>query len=172
MNRFIVNQGKVPSSMNARINDCRVWHVMCLGCVPEDLISSRLSKMPGKADGPTTRAHKNRQSVKDVELDAGVGAEVSEEEYFDVSEDGTTSAELRQPAHFSKHRCDFEKLSSLDNHLLEDTMVILLTETKLRGRTAGYAEYQFLLPDDSRRRLSAKEKMSNKVKALVEEYEE
>ena len=172
MNRFIVNQGKVPSSLKTRINDYRVWHAMCLGCVPEDLISSRHVKMPGEADGPITRAHSNRQIGRDAKIAAGMGADFSDEEPFDVSDDGTTSEEMRQPAHFSKHRCDFAKLSSLDNHLLEGTMVILLTETKLRGRTAGYAEYQFLLPDGSRRRLSAKEKMSNKVKALIEEYEE
>ena len=168
--RFIVNQEKVPSSLKTRINDYRLWHVACLGCVPEDLISSRHSQAPGAADDPATRAHGNRQSGQGVEPEASK-EELYEEEHFDPSDDGTHTEELRQPAHFSKHRCDFEKLSSLDNHLLEGAVVTLLTETKLRGRTAGYAEYQFMLPDGTQRRLSAKEKMSNKVKTLVAEYE-
>ena len=173
IHRFIVNQGKVPSSLKTRINDYRVWHVKWLGCVPEDLVSSRHSEMPDKADGPVTRAHSNRRSSQEAKPETAMGDEFPEERHLDVSEDGTETDEIgRQPAHFSKHRCDFEKLSSLDNHLLEDTVVVLLTETKLRGRTAGYAEYQFRLPDGSRRRLSAREKMSNKVKSLVEEYEE
>ena len=88
--------------------------------------------MPDRADGPVTRAHRNRRSSQEARPETAMGNEFPGERHSDASEDGTDTDEMgRQPAHFSKLRCDFEKLSSLDNHLLDDTVVVLLTETKL-----------------------------------------
>ena len=74
---------------------------------------------------------------------------------------------VRLPAYFSKQRCDFQKLCSSDNDLVQDAVVFLLTEVKLKGRPRGYAEYQFLMHDGSKRRLSARDKMALRVKELV-----
>ena len=63
------------------------------------------------------------------------------------------------------------KLSTTDTEKLDGAAVTLLTETKLPGRKGTYAEYIFTLDDGDKRSLSAKEKMSLRVKKLVAEYE-
>ena len=88
-----------------------------------------------------------------------------------VEEEEYPGESVRIPAYFSKQRCDFQKLCSSDNDLVQDAVVFLLTEVKLKGRPQGYAEYQFLMPDGSKRRLSARDKMATRVKELVNEYE-
>ena len=50
-------------------------------------------------------------------------------------------------------------------------IVTLLTETILKGGSV-YAECQFSFSEGSQRRLSAKDKMSLKVQALVKHYEQ
>lgn len=82
------------------------------------------------------------------------------------SEDGQ-----REHAYYTTERSQLTKLSAKDADVLDDLVVILLTETKIRGRSGVYAEYVFALPDGERRRLSAKDKMTVRVKQLVEEYE-
>ena len=51
-------------------------------------------------------------------------------------------------------------------------MVTQLTETHLKARRGLYAEYVFTFSCGSQRRLSAKDKMSKRVKELVDEYDE
>ena len=87
-----------------------------------------------------------------------------------VSEPNGVDA-LREHAYYTTERSQMTKLSAKDAAMLDDAVVILLTETKLRGRTGVYAEYMFALSNGERRRLSTKDKMTVNVKRLVEEYE-
>ena len=78
---------------------------------------------------------------------------------------------LREHAYYTTEMSQLTKLSAKYADVLDDAVVVLLTETKIRGRSGVYAEYIFALPDGERRRLSAKDKMTVRVKQLMEEYE-
>ena len=85
---------------------------------------------------------------------------------------GGEDVQKRVIAEHVRVRSLLEKVTAKDLDVLDNAIVTQLVETNLKGRKGLYAEYVFTFSCGSQRRLSAKDKMSKRVRDLVDEYEE
>ena len=151
-----------------------------LGCLPEEFLRRRK-----KAIEPSVEKHENMlyDLPEDISSDEEVEklnfssrkstrAEMNDilggDEEVIVEEDdhGVSGVTVsREIAYLAVERCKFQKLTSADLESLGYCEVTVLTEHRMKGRSP-YAEYQFTFECGTKRRLSARDKMSIRVKQL------
>ena len=143
--KYLLSLRKTPKVLKQQVTDYRLWYTSNFDCVPENF-----DDREKRAELPVITRHPNK-------LCSMVAGE---------------SNQKRVAAEHVRDRSRLEKVTAKDFDLFDDAMVTQLTETHRKGRRGIYAEYVFTFSCGSQRRLSAKDKMSKRVKELVDEYED
>ena len=143
--KYLLSLSKIPKTLRQQVTDYRLWHMSNFNCLPDDFECREK-----RAALPVITRYPNKLCSMVV---------------------GET-VQKRVIAEHVRVRSLLEKVTAKDLDLFDNAIVTQLVETNLKGRKGLYAEYVFTFSCGSQRRLSAKDKMSKRVRDLVDEYEE
>ena len=184
--KYLLSFNKVPVCLKEIVGNFREWHLQKIGCMPEDFLGRMQRAME-----PSVEKHENKlydltedtlgfEEVDRIHFSSrkSTRAETNDilggDEQVIVEEDdhGVSIVTVsREIACLAVESCKFQTLTTTDLESLGYFEVTVLTEHRMKGRSP-YAEYQFISKCGTRRRLSARDKMSIKVKQLVKDYED